>query len=184
MLNEILPENMRSVMEFAGLHPVASIIEEYHNEEKRKKEKEMNEKKMNEAREWMVQSKLNLENFKNYFYKYQDELYKKKEILEKECKVCEKCINIMNHHKCQSTYDTCYSGEYGINIARSCWDCIGCHFHQIGNINIELEESSGELRDYKDAVESATWEYNHARAIHEGRRSKFLIASDIEDYWD
>lgn len=154
--------------------------------EKRKKEKienEKNEKRMNEAKEWMNESKLKLENFKKYLHKYQDELYKKKEILEEECKVCEKCKDIMSKHVCESSYARCYSGEYGINIARSCWDyCVGCHFYKISHIYIELEESNVEFYDYKESAELAEWDYKYACAVYEGREWKFLRHdSDIDD---
>jgi hypothetical protein len=185
MLNELLPENMRQVMEFASTHPVASIIEAYHDEKRKKKEKEMNEKEMNEAREWMNESKLNLENFKNYLHKRQDKLWNEKDLLEKQCKVCETCIDIMSKHDCESVYDTCYCAEYGINIASSCWDCFGCHYQKIINIKIELESLSEDLRNHKDQVESAAWQFNYACAVFEGRRSKFLrhnINSDIESW--
>lgn len=176
MLNELLPENMRMVIKYAGTHPIASIFMEgyYKNQEK---------KNMNRAKELMEECKHKLENFKKYFYKYNDELYKKREKLEKECKVCEKCINIMNQHECKSIYDRCYSGEYGTNIARSCWDTIGCHFYKISNINIELEELNRELLDYKETVDSTEYRYRHACAIYEDREHEFLrYDSDIEDY--
>ena len=177
MLNDLLPEIMWEVIKSAGTHPVALIIKDG---QQKNKEKIENKKRMNEAKEWMNESKIKLENFKKYLHKYQDELYKKKEILEEECKVCEKCKDIMSKHVCESSYDRCYSSEYGINIARSCWDyCLGCHFYKISHIYIELEESNGEFRDYKESAELAEWDYKYACAIYEGREWKFL--SDIDD---
>jgi hypothetical protein len=32
MLNELLPENMRQVIEFASTHPVTCIIKKYHDD--------------------------------------------------------------------------------------------------------------------------------------------------------
>jgi hypothetical protein len=176
MLNELLPENMWLVIKFAGTHPAASIIEEYHDKQKK-------EKRMNEAKERMIKSKLDLENFEKNFHKYQDELYTKKEILEKECKVCEKCIDIMNNHDCESIYDRCYMSEHRINIAGLCYYCLGCHFYEISQINIELQCSSQELCDYKDSAELAEWNFKHECAIYEEREREFLRCdSDIDDY--